>query len=78
MIQKQPSWAKRFSLPNQWFYIIPTVKTKVRPEFTFLFSDFAAWLDRGPYEATNIKAKPKKRKGTFYVIFLFKSILTKV
>lgn len=76
-IQKQPSWVKKFSLPK-WFYIRLTVKTELRPEFTFLFSDFAAWLDRGPHADMNIKSKPKKKmKATVHVIFLFKSILTK-
>lgn len=66
-IQKQPSWVKKFSLPNQWFYIRLTVKTELRPEFTFLFSDFAAWLDRGPHADTNIK--PKQKGKLLFMLF---------
>lgn len=53
-IQKEPSWVKRSSLPNQRFYIRLAAKTELRPDFTFLFSDFAAWLDGDPHADTNI------------------------
>jgi len=42
------------------FYIRLTVTAELRPEFTFLFSDFDAQLDRGSDASTNIKTKQKK------------------
>lgn len=57
--------AKKVLFPNHWFYIRLAVKTELRPDFAFLFSDFAGWLDRGPDADINVKKNPKQNKLQF-------------